>query len=177
MAGRYEGGVAVVPPDPAEEIARLAELGKIEYEQERGPAAKSLSMRASVLDSLVADKRKVQGADGDARQGRALELPEHKLWLQPIDGIQLLMDLIGQLQRYVVMSHCEAVAVALWIIHCHAHDSFAISPRLQISSPEKIASSSLRISIAFVVRPRPRRPKLGSRRSGSSGIRSALPSA
>jgi Protein of unknown function (DUF3631) len=51
-------------------------------------------------------------------------------------GADLLNEVTAQISRYVVLKKHEARAIALWIVHTHAFDLFAISPRLKIQSPE-----------------------------------------
>ena len=66
--------------DDKSEIRRLAGLEKLEYEGERKQAAKSLQLRASVLDRLVAAER--DEIDDGSKQGRVLILPEPEPWPQ-----------------------------------------------------------------------------------------------
>ncbi|MBZ5502348.1 MAG: DUF3631 domain-containing protein [Acidobacteriia bacterium] len=53
------------------------------------------------------------------------------------DGAGLLRDLRSFVQRYVVLSHAQATALALWILHTHVISSFDVTPYLNINSAEK----------------------------------------
>ena len=57
-------------------------------------------------------------------------------WPAPIDGGALLAELITLIRAHVVLAKEEALAIALWILHTHAHDAAANSPILAAKSPE-----------------------------------------
>jgi putative DNA primase/helicase len=67
----------------------------------------------------------------DSEYSKKIELKNDEL-----SGAELLDDLTALIMRYVVLKKNEARAIALWIVHTHAFDLFAISPRLKIQSPE-----------------------------------------
>jgi Protein of unknown function (DUF3631) len=128
------------------EIARLAKLSEAQYEIERTAAAKRLGMRASVLDKQVDAERRKSGGD-DGKQGHALSLPEPKPWSEPVNGAELLHDLVAAIRRHVIMpEHC-AIATALWIIHTYLLNGLHISPRLAITSPEKQCGKTTLIDV------------------------------
>lgn len=51
-------------------------------------------------------------------------------------------DLATFVRRFVVVSHAQATAVALWILHTHAFDAADASPYLAVTSPEKRCGKS-----------------------------------
>lgn len=117
------------------EIAELAKLDVLQYEQARKAAADRLEVRATVLDDLVkAERTKLHGDD---KQGHALLLAEPDPWPELVNGAELLNELALSMLRHVVMSNEEASIAALWTIHTYLLDCFGISPRLAITSPEK----------------------------------------
>jgi putative DNA primase/helicase len=127
------------------EITRLARLNLVEYDRVRKAAAQRLEMRAAILDRVVEAERKKFG--DDCKQGHALTLPEPKPWPAPVDGTELLHDLVAAIRRHVVMpEHC-AIATALWIVHTHLLDGLHISPRLAITSPEKQCGKTTLIDV------------------------------
>jgi hypothetical protein len=67
----------------------------------------------------------------DPEYSKKIELKDDEL-----PGAELLDDLMELVLQYVVLKKHEARAIALWIVHTHAFDLFAISPRLKIQSPE-----------------------------------------
>ena len=117
------------------EIARLAALSSLAYEQARKMAAANLNVRASALDRMVNVARGKSSAGGGAKQGHALDLHEPEPWPAEVDGARLLDDMTKEITRYVVMAEHCARGVALWCIHTYLLDCFLISPRLAIRSP------------------------------------------
>src|SRR5262249_49807593 len=111
---------------------------EVEYQFERKSAAKRLEVQVSYLDGEVAARRRLTLADEDPRlQGRGLALPEAEPHTEAVQGPDLLAGIAGAIKRHVVMADDAANMVALWIVHTYLLDSFGISPRLAITSPEK----------------------------------------
>ena len=131
--GAADDGAAI---DDDAEIERLAKLSALKYEREREAAAERLSLRAQILDKLVAARRKELSHD-DGKQGRSMSLAEPTPWPEAVEGVKLLCDLSAAIRRHVVMfDHC-ADATALWVTHTYLLDALHISPRLAITSPEQ----------------------------------------
>jgi hypothetical protein len=121
------------PPETAEEtVARLAALPALQYDQNREAEAERLNVRLSTLDLAVEEMRaKAMGGCIDA--GDFLTDPEP--WPEPVNAGDLLARINGVAKTHLVMPNGAAEAVALWVLHAHAHDCFAISPVLCITSP------------------------------------------
>jgi hypothetical protein len=65
----------------------------------------------------------------------------------------LLDEIVRELRRYVVMASVQADAVALWILHTHAHDAAEVTPYLWIAGPERrVGKSRLLDVLALYVR-------------------------
>src|SRR5258708_6670835 len=60
----------------------------------------------------------------------------------PVDGGQVLHEIVHMVRRYVVLTAAQVDGVALWIVHAHAHDAAQVSPLLLVSSPEKGSGKS-----------------------------------
>jgi putative DNA primase/helicase len=121
--------------DADKEIARLGKLRTVDYEQVRKEAAAKLSIRASILDKLVAAARSPdESAPG---KGRPLDLPAPEPWPEPVNGAALVPELTDAILKYVVLTENDALAVAMWILHAYCFDAFACTPRLAIMAPEK----------------------------------------
>jgi hypothetical protein len=136
--------------DSEGEIARLAGLSRLKYEEQRKIAAESLGISVTGLDAAVREERR-----STSGQGKPLELFEPKPWDMVVTGPELLAELISALRRHVVMSEGETVATALWIIHCHAFTAFTGTPRLAIISPEKQRGKTTLLDLLSVLVPRP----------------------
>jgi hypothetical protein len=72
-----------------------------------------------------------------------------------VDGAELLIELCRGMRRYIVAENADIVAMALWCVHAHAIDAFAISPFLNLSSPEKGCGKSTTLTVISYVLPRP----------------------
>lgn len=69
------------------------------------------------------------------KQGQAIIPKEPELWPDPVDGAQLLNELVRILNRFVALPAGAPDAIALWILHTHALNASDISPYLAITSP------------------------------------------
>ncbi|MGA8695673.1 MAG: DUF3631 domain-containing protein, partial [Xanthobacteraceae bacterium] len=75
--------------------------------------------------------------DDTRGQGRPLDLPDVKAWPDPVNGSELLDEIVACLRTYLVLPSGSAETIALWVVHTHVFDCFTITPRLAITSPEK----------------------------------------
>ena len=116
------------------EILRLSGLPPALYEHERKAIAEKFAIRTAALDRLV---NGVRDNGTDERQGHALQLIEVEPWPEPVDGGELLHDIVREIRRYVVMPENDAITAALWVLHSYVFDVFTCTPRLCITSPEK----------------------------------------
>src|SRR5262245_29629607 len=73
------------------EIRRLARLAEFEYELERTGAAAHLKMRREVLDRIVSTEKHKLAEEGRDREPA----------LEPVDGQELVEELVRDLTRYV----------------------------------------------------------------------------
>jgi hypothetical protein len=144
--------------DPDLEIARLAKLSALQYEQERKAAAEKLDIRASILDKVVAAERDKLGLDGDdGKQGHAIEFPEPEPWPEPVDGVKLLNGIAAAIRRHVVLADHVRDASASWVTHSYLLDHAMITPRLAIKSPVKGCGKTTLLDVIgqLVYRPLP----------------------
>lgn len=92
-----------------------------------------------------------QGAEP---QGRRLLLADPEPWAEPVEGAQLLEELVQAITRFVVLPPGAAVAIALWIVHAHAIDTSDLSPMLVIISPVKRCGKTTLIGVIAALVPR-----------------------
>ena len=137
-----------------DELDRLAALSPIEYDREREKAAERLRCRISSLDREVAPRRD-DGGRAEERGGSTLQIVDPEPWPSPVDGAALLSELAERVRRHVMMFAAAADAVALWIVHSHAHDSAAISPILAITSPAPECGKTTTVGLLGALVPRP----------------------
>jgi len=114
------------------EVERLAGLSPIEYERQREEVAKRLGVRLQTLDRMVQHARERAAANPEN-----LVLPEiaSAPWPEQVAGAVLLDEMTAAIRQYVTLEKGAVEATALWTVHTHALDAFAISPRLAITSP------------------------------------------
>ena len=116
-----------------QEISKLAALPVIEYEKQRKKAAQEIDVRVVALDREVSKLR----ASNSESSGQAMEFEDLEPWTTPVDGADLLNEIVSVLRRYIVLPEGAAEAIALWIVHTYALHLMRISPILALTSPEK----------------------------------------
>jgi putative DNA primase/helicase len=131
------------------EIERLAALSDIDYELARKDAAKRLKVRPTFPDKMV-NKAKSEAPDPAAKKP-----PPVEPWPQAVDGGELLRELMAAIRAHVVMDEVQCLAVALWIIHAHAHDAAAISAILASISPQRRCGKTTLLSLLQELTPNP----------------------
>lgn len=126
---------AVLPPtDPKAEIARLAKLDALGYDQEREAVAKALGVRTSTLDTEVKKAR----AEAEAiNASGAMHFEDVTPWPDPVEGAELLDEIEQRLQRYLITADHAPTAIALWSVFTWFIEAARVAPVLGITSPEK----------------------------------------
>lgn len=126
-------------PEPLiEAVFRLAELNLLEYDQAREEEAKKLNVRVGTLDKEVAKLRR----DLEAENGQSDLVESVEPWPDPVEGIEVLNEIISLLYRHVILPEGAIHAIALWIMGTYCYDCFRIWPKLLITSPEKRCGKS-----------------------------------
>jgi putative DNA primase/helicase len=151
-AGELGEEDADVTGDDNAVVQRLAALSPMDYDRRREDEAKRLGVRVSTLDAEV-QKRRVEAKPPEAPCGFALDDPEP--WPEPVDGAALLNNLRVLTRRHLVLPAGADIAVALWIVHTHAHDAASISPILAATSPAPECGKTTLLTLlrALVARP------------------------
>ncbi len=116
-------------------VAELAGLSPLEYDRVREIEAERLGVRIATLDKQVVRQRKA--SDPSTAQGGELVLSEPEPWHEQVDGAKLLTEISWAIRQYIFMPETAANTTALWVLHSYMVESFVISPRLAIRSPEK----------------------------------------
>ena len=140
----------VARPNAEDVVHSLAKLSALEYDQRREQAAQRLGVRVTTLDG------EVQRYRGELEvQDAGCLFPVVQPWKDPVDGAELLDDLIEAIQCYVILEDQEAEAVALWILFAWAFDAWTIAPMLQITAPERACGKSRLLEVVGLLVPRP----------------------
>jgi len=91
----------------------------------------------------------------DADRADAQQHDTRALTTAPVDGAQLLDDLVAAYKRYVVLTESQAIIMALWTVHTHAIDAADATPYIHVSSaePESGKSRLLEVGAKLAARP------------------------
>ena len=136
-----------------EAVVRLANLNKTKYAVQRKEESKKFGISVKMLDTLVADKRKEQGAD--TRQGREIEFEEILPDDHPVEGAALVQAIRAIINRYIVLPQGADLTVTLWIIRTYAFDVFGVNPRLALISPEMRCGKTTTLEVLSLLVPKP----------------------
>jgi uncharacterized protein DUF3631/Toprim domain-containing protein len=136
------------------DVERLAGLGPLDYERERAGAAARHSVRIAFLDAAVkAARAEAEAAVAEEGDDEALH-PEPVLDLGPV-----LDQALAEVQRYVVGAEPELAAVVLWAAHAFLlhHDAvhLSVSPKLNLSSPDRGCGKTTLLEVIGALVPRP----------------------
>ncbi len=145
-----EGGCPADAEQMDTELADLASLDLITYDQKREGFAKAHNIRVSTLDAEV-QKRRPRNLVGD---GDTAAFEEVELWGEPVDGAELLGKLVRTVERFCILPEHAAPLIASWIVHAWAHDVADISPVLAFTSPEKRCGKSTAMAVVHALTPR-----------------------
>jgi putative DNA primase/helicase len=130
-----KGTTATDIEDSAE---KLAQLPALQYEILRKTTAKEFGISVGALDAEV-EKRRPH--DEKTEKGGSL-FNEPEAWPHEVDGAELLIEIVGEIRKYVVLPSAAADAVALWILHTHVIDASGIAPILFVTSPAPACGKS-----------------------------------
>jgi putative DNA primase/helicase len=136
--------------DDNERLDQLAQLTLIEYDRQRKQAAKELGISIATLDIEI----KIRRAQLAAENGKGfLQLPEP--WDDPVSGNKLLNELCATINDHMVIGEEQELAIALWILHTHAHNAARHSPILFINSPTKRCGKTNLLELLSRLTPKP----------------------
>lgn len=97
-------------------------------------------IRKAVKDSknvsMPEFERQTAGAKSGADEDSEI-FPPVELHADPVEGAQLLNEIVATLQKYVIADVPTLRAAALWIIHSWLLDVLQVSPIANITAPEK----------------------------------------
>jgi len=82
---------------------------------------------------------------------------EIEQWADPVDGAELLAEIVEVFQRFLVFPEGGVEAVALWTLHAWSIDAFQISPILAVTSAERSSGKSQSLDVLQMLVHRPMR--------------------
>lgn len=127
--------IRILGPAIDHEIQNLSQLRPIEYELVRESTAARLGVRVSILDKEVAVKRPKE--EGDQNFFDPVEI-----WDDPVDGRQLVLELVSTFNRFSILPKGSAMAASLWTVLTYSFDQWITLPIMGVLSPEKRCGKS-----------------------------------
>ncbi|MCH8314268.1 MAG: DUF3631 domain-containing protein, partial [Nitrospinae bacterium] len=88
-------------------------------------------------------------------KGQEIQFDDPEPWPDPVDGAELLDEISGTIQRYVILPEGGYTALSLWILFSWLHDAFSVSPILDFRSPTKRCGKTTGLKVVFRLVPRP----------------------
>ena len=125
-------------------IERLAALSDADYDLVREDEAKRLGFSPTFLDKIVGQTK---AANAASPPDPAKQFSPVEPWPEAVEGEALLSELVTTILAHVIMEEHAAIAVALWILHAHAHDAAAISAILAVISPQRRCGKTTLLSL------------------------------
>lgn len=141
-----------------EAVDALARLKPLERDQNLKDYANALGVRQSTLrnevNKLLGANRSGKGARDNA-PGRALSFETIEPSSEPVDGDELIDEIVAAIKRFVALPDTLAHAVALWVLFAHTFEAYEVSPRLFVTSPEKRCGKSTLLKVIRRLTPKP----------------------
>jgi putative DNA primase/helicase len=129
----------------------LARMPKgVEFGRERKRLQKQLGVSRDDIDAEIEVRREENETKALLHGHWAVEP-----WPELVDGDSLIRDIIRKIRKHVVMSHENALAIALWIMGTWVHEQVAThSPILDITSAEPESGKSTTLGLISFLLPR-----------------------
>lgn len=103
------------------------------------------------LRQLIVDApevtEKAEGEQSASTESQTDEFGDLKPYPKPVDGAKLIAEIKAVLNKYMVLPEYLDVAIAYWVLFTYGINSFEISPRLAIISPEKQCGKTTLLTI------------------------------
>ncbi len=147
VAGRLQGVAATVK---IVRLGGLPEKGDVSDWLDAGHTADDLGVLAAEAPERQADAGGIEDL-----QGKPVVLRDLEPWPEPVDGALLANAIATGITKYIVLPKGGAVALALWVLHAHAHDATDVSPMMCIKSATKRSGKTNTLIILSALVPRP----------------------
>jgi putative DNA primase/helicase len=102
---------------------------------------------------LVTNAFKSEGSSQDDSPSHTLDFEDPEPWEGEVDGLALLSEITGVLEKYVILPDGGRDAVALWILFSWTHNAFEVSPLLNINSPVKRCGKTTLLEVLSALAP------------------------
>ena len=148
------------PDDVLRAVRKFAELSSGKDEAWLGIAIseiKKILKEANVtgsneiLKSTLSLKKKNLGDQCD----QSTFLADTEPWQDPVNGNELINEIIIIINRFLILPDQADTAIALWVLFAWTHDVFSFSPLLNIQSPTKRCGKTTVLKILSRLVPKP----------------------
>jgi putative DNA primase/helicase len=139
------------------EVEKLARLPMLDYGKVRKIEAKRLGIPVGMLDAAV---KKAQERIAAAAQTAPADdedwgdIADTPVWLTPIDGKELLDELVNCISEYIVMRPVQCSTVALWVLFTYLFEIAYNLPKLRIKSAERRSGKTRLLELLKHLTPR-----------------------
>lgn len=129
----------------------VARTARLDASRRSTEAAKALNVRTETLDRAVKGARTVERSPDDL-----IIFPRREPWPDPVDDIgSVLADASRIILSFMAMEKHWGEVTAIWYLHTHAAEAFAVSPRYAAESPTHECGKSTLLNIIKEVAHRP----------------------
>ena len=130
-------------------LLELASMHPIEYDKIRKETAKKMGVQVKTLDCEVKSIRETLDDDTDS----IFETLEP--WPEEVDIADLLSEIKGIVESFVVLQEGSPIALPLWIAGTYVYEPLRIFPKLMVVSPEKRCGKTTLLEVIEAILPRP----------------------
>lgn len=123
-----------------EQLQVMREKCPAEFARVRQLVKDTKVVSMSELDKLTTVKSEQNNLEVSAL------FPEVEPWTTPVDGVMLLDDILGVLQRYVIADKPTLEATALWCLFTWFTEVVLVAPIANITAPEKRCGKTIMLT-------------------------------
>lgn len=130
---------ALYAPAVLDQLRQMRQDNPADFARTRQRVKESRMLAMAEFDRLTAPQNEA-GTAGDGI------FDEVEPWPDPVDGAQLLRDIVAALQRHVIADRATLEAAALWVVFTWATDAVQVAPIANITAPEKRCGKTILLS-------------------------------
>jgi putative DNA primase/helicase len=150
VKGRKRSKPTISKEDAEKLLDELVGMSLPEYGERRFDIAEAIGLPTGLLDAEF-NKRRRQAGGIKATD----DFPTAEPVTYPVDGDDLLQEIVDIANRHLVLPHGAAEIIAAWSVFTYCCDSFDISPILTITSPTPECGKTTLLSILGMVANKP----------------------
>nr|WP_312508807.1 DUF3631 domain-containing protein [Pseudomonas luteola] len=129
---------AIYEPAILEALRQMRKTNEADFARVRQQAKASKTLSMAEFDRLTAPEQK------ETSQGGIFD--EVEAWPDPVNGVDLLDEIVEALGRHVIADKETLRAAALWVVFTWLIDSVQVAPIANITAPEKRCGKTVMLS-------------------------------